>query len=73
MIALVVLGFAGFGYLQISELAKKQWWRELVVFTVLWLAGFVLSSLMTLGVQIPPLTMLMGKFIERLLYFVLQT
>ncbi|MEN6463001.1 MAG: hypothetical protein ABFC94_16745 [Syntrophomonas sp.] len=44
-IVLVLLGFVGFGYLQISSLAKKEWWRELAVFTVLWMAGFILSSL----------------------------
>lgn len=67
MIALVVLGFVGFGYLQISGLAKKQWWRELAVFLVLWLSGFILSSLLTLGIEIPPVTTLIGKLLMSLL------
>ncbi|MEN6389483.1 MAG: hypothetical protein ABFD04_03655 [Syntrophomonas sp.] len=67
MIVLVVLGFVGFGYLQISSLAKKRWWRELVVFLVLWLSGFILSSLLTLGIEIPPVTTLIGKFLTGLL------
>lgn len=67
MIALVVMGFVGFGYLQISSLAKKQWWREMAVFIVLWVAGFILSSLLTLGIEIPPVTTLLGKLLMDLL------
>jgi hypothetical protein len=67
MIVLVILGFAGFGYLQISSLARKKWWRELSVFIFLWLSGFILSSLLTLGIEIPPVTTLLGNLVTGIL------
>ncbi|MEN6461890.1 MAG: hypothetical protein ABFC94_11050 [Syntrophomonas sp.] len=52
MIALLILVFAIIALLQVPSLVRKQWWRELITFLVLWLLGLILSILVSLGVKI---------------------
>ncbi|MGE5379512.1 MAG: hypothetical protein ACM3NT_00430 [Methylocystaceae bacterium] len=67
MIILVVIGFILLGLLKIPNLVSKGWWRELVLFSVLWSAGLVLSILMTMGIKIPPITTIIGQSISGML------
>ncbi len=52
--------------LEIPRLAAKGWWRELVVFSLFLAAGFILSLLLTLGVQLPYISPAITHMIERL-------
>ncbi|MDP4093598.1 MAG: hypothetical protein Q8920_09580 [Bacillota bacterium] len=63
MIALLVIGFGAVALIQIPGLVRKRWWRELITFTVLLLAGFILSVVILVGVKIPPISTIINKFI----------
>ncbi len=64
MIALLLIGFGIVALIQIPGLVRKEWWRELTAFLVLWAAGLTLSILMAAGVKLPPVTMIIAKFIS---------
>jgi len=66
MIALLLLGFAGIALIQIPSLVHKQWWWELIVFTIFWLSGLILSVLLSLGVKLPPVTTIIGNYISKI-------
>ncbi|GAB6179235.1 hypothetical protein JCM14036_05540 [Desulfotomaculum defluvii] len=53
MIFLLILAFTTMACFEIPTMVQKQYWRELVLFLFLWLLAFVLSTLYTLGVQLP--------------------
>ncbi|NLW55132.1 MAG: hypothetical protein GX050_00680 [Firmicutes bacterium] len=53
MIFLVLLGFACIVAIELPVLIKAQYRRELVVFTILTGAAFILSILLALGVKLP--------------------
>jgi hypothetical protein len=60
-IILVVIAFALIAGFQTPGLIKKKEWKDLVVFGILWLTGFVLSFLLSLNVQLPsPAKMIMS-------------
>ncbi len=63
MIALLIMGFGIVALIQIPALVQKQWWRELIVFMVLWSAGFILSIMISTGITLPPITMIINKYI----------
>ena len=56
MIALLVIGFVILAGWQIPDLVQKRWWRELIVFSVLWSMGLILSVMLSLGITLPPIT-----------------
>jgi len=64
MSALLLLGFGIVALIQIPGLVRKQWWRELTAFLVLWAAGLILSILLAVGVQLPQVTTIIGKLIS---------
>jgi hypothetical protein len=53
MLLLLVLTFLAMAAWEAPGLFRKKLWRELSVFSVLWLLGFALSFLLTVGVQLP--------------------
>ncbi len=63
MIALLIMGFGIVALIQIPALVKKQWWRELICFTVLWSAGFILSIMISTGITLPSISMIINKTI----------
>ena len=66
MIALLLLGFGIVALIQISGLVRKQWWRELIVFTIFWLSGLTLSVMLSLGVKFPEVTMIIGNIVSKM-------
>lgn len=67
MIALLVIGFVILAGWQIPYLVRKRWWRELIVFSALWSAGFILSVMLSMGITLPPITTIINKSITGLL------
>ena len=66
MIALLLIGFGLVALIQIPGLIRKQWWRELIVFTILWLSGLTLSVMLSLGVKFPEVTMIIGNIVSKM-------
>ncbi len=64
MIAMLVIGFGIVALIQIPGLIQKQWWRELIVFIFLWLAGFILSVMVSTGITLPPISTIINKSIS---------
>ena len=67
MIALLLMGFIIVALIQIPSLIKKQWWKELISFTVLWSIGLVLSVVVAMGIRLPPVSTVIGQFITGML------
>lgn len=63
MIALLLIGFGIVALIQILGLVRKQWWRELICFTVLWSMGLILSLLISMGITLPPISTIINKSI----------
>jgi len=63
MIALVLIGFGMVALIQIPGLVRKQWWRELICFAVLWLMGLIFSMMVSVGITLPPLTTIVNQAI----------
>jgi hypothetical protein len=53
MLLLLVLAFLAMVAWEVPYLLREKLWRELTVFSVLWLLGFALSFLLTIGVELP--------------------
>ena len=53
MIILLIMTFVIIALLEIPELVKKEYWRELVAFSILLVLSFVLSLLLVIGVELP--------------------
>ena len=64
MIALLLMGFIIVALIQIPSLIKKQWWKELICFTVLWSIGLVLSMMVAIGITLPPISTIIGHYIS---------
>jgi hypothetical protein len=63
MIALLLIGFAIPALWQIPGLVRKRWWRELICFAVLWLMGLIFSMMVYMGINLPPISTVINKFI----------
>lgn len=50
---IVVIIYIAVAIIQIPGLVKKKLWKDLVVFSLFYIAAVVLSSLFALGVEIP--------------------
>lgn len=57
MIFLLVIAFIGVILFEVPGLIQNKHWRELAVFSILLLLGFILALLQTLGVKVPNLSM----------------
>ena len=68
MTFLIIFIFGVVAFLQILILLKKRYWRELIVFSLLHTAAFVLSLLYVLGVQIPSPMLFIKYVIENVLH-----
>jgi hypothetical protein len=67
MIVLLILGFAIIALIQVPSLVRKQWWRELIAFFVLWFSGLVLSVLLSLGVKVPGVTSVIWNLLSKIM------
>jgi hypothetical protein len=67
MIALLLIGFAIVALIQIPDLVRKQWWRELIVFMVLWFTGLTLSVMISMGINLPPISTIINNTITGML------
>ena len=63
MMALLLIGFGFVALIQIPGLVKKRWWRELICFAVLWSMGFILSVMVSRGINPPPISTIINKSI----------
>ena len=63
MIVLLLIGFAILALLQVPSLVRKRWWRELICFAVLWFMGLILSVMVSMGINLPPISTIINKFI----------
>ena len=63
MIALLIIGFAMLALLQIPSLVQKRWRRELICFAVLWFMGFIFSVMLSMGINLPPISTIINKYI----------
>lgn len=63
MIAILLIGFAMLALWQIPSLVKKRWRRELICFVVLWLMGFIFSVMISMGINLPPISTIINKYI----------
>ena len=58
MIALLLIGFT-----ILASLVRKRWWKELICFAVLWFLGLVFSVMVSMGINLPPISTIINKFI----------
>jgi len=63
MIALLLIGFGIVALIQIPGLVRKQWWRELICFAVLWFTGLIFSVMVSMGINLPPISTIINKSI----------
>lgn len=56
MIAFFIFGFGIMAFIQVPGLVRKQWWRELICFAVLWFMGLIFSVMISMGINLPPIT-----------------
>jgi hypothetical protein len=67
MSALVLIGFGIIALIQIPGLVRKQWWRELICFTLFWSLGLILAVILSMGIKLPPLTTIINDTITGIL------
>ena len=63
MIVLLLIGFAMLALWQIPGLVRKRWWRELICFAVLWFMGFIFSVMVSMGINLPPISTIINKLL----------
>jgi len=63
MITLLLIGFGMVALIQVPGLVRKQWWRELICFTVLWFMGLVFSVMVAGGINLPPITTIINDYL----------
>ena len=66
MVILVVIGFVVIALMEIPGLVQQKYWRELVVYCALLVPGFVMSVLLALGVNIPPVSTAIFEMVKKL-------
>lgn len=65
MIALLIIAFSMLALWEIPSLVRRGWRRELACYVILCLMGFIFSVMITMGVAIPPISTIIGKWIAR--------
>jgi len=63
MILLLLCGFGIIALIQVPDLVRRKWWKELICYVVLWLTGFILSVIMSMGIMLPPISAVINKYI----------
>jgi len=53
MLLIEIVVLAGLGWFGVKEPIKKKWWKELIVFSIIFLIGATLLILQTLDVKLP--------------------
>ncbi|HBT15578.1 MAG TPA: hypothetical protein DEB05_01320 [Firmicutes bacterium] len=66
MIFLVILGFGLIVVVEVPSLIRRQYWRELVVFSFFIFVGLLLTVFLTLGVELPYIDVGLTKLITGL-------
>ncbi|HBG15744.1 MAG TPA: hypothetical protein DDW93_03100 [Firmicutes bacterium] len=66
MIFLVILGFGLIVVVEVPSLIRRQYWRELVVFSFFIFVGLLLTVFLTLGVELPYIDVELTKLITGL-------
>lgn len=67
MILLLLIGFGIVALIQLPDLVRKKWWNELICFVVLWLTGFILSVILSMGIILPPISAIINRYITSML------
>lgn len=63
MIALLMIGAVMLALWPIPGLVRKRWWRELICFAVLWLMSFIFSVMISMEIELPPISTIINKYI----------
>jgi len=66
-VVFVIAVFIVIGLLDVPNLIKSRQWKELVVFSLLFITGFSLSFLMAIGVKLPSPILAAQDLIENVL------
>lgn len=65
MIVLLIIAFSMLALWEIPSLVRRGWRRELICFVILCFMGFIFSVMINIGVTIPPISTIIGKWITR--------
>lgn len=65
MIVLLLLGFSLIVAFELPMLVRKRMWRELSVFTVLLVVGFMLSIVQVLGIELSDLARVIESIFKK--------
>jgi len=68
MILLLLLAFLMVAFIEIPDLLKNRWWKELAGFIFLLSLGFVLSLLIFWGVKLPYVSLIINHLIDTFLF-----
>ncbi|AFQ43430.1 hypothetical protein [Desulfosporosinus meridiei] len=68
MLLLLISAFLGVVLYEVPNLIRNKYWRELVVFSVLFSLTFMLALLQTLGFQIPSPAIGVDYLVEDILH-----
>jgi len=66
-LALIIFAFAIICFIEIPDLVKKHYWRELVIFIAFLIPGFVLTMLVGLNIKIPSPIPVINFIVEQVL------
>lgn len=65
-VLLLVIGFTIIGFMQIPSLVRKRWWKELICFGVLWLSGLILSIMLAIEINLPPISTILTELLTKI-------
>jgi len=64
MVVWLIIAFLILSLLEVPDLIRKRWWRELAAYSFLLALGFGLSLLMVLHYRLPPVVSMIMKGIR---------
>lgn len=68
ILLIIVTGFTI--YIEVPGLVKKNYWREIILFSVLLTIGFIFLLLIIIGVKIPSPALYIEKIVNNLGYII---
>ncbi len=66
MIEQLLIVFTILALWQIPALLRRHWWRDLIVFSSFWFMSLILSVILGMGIELPPISTIINKFIIRM-------
>lgn len=66
MIEQLLIVFTILALWQIPALLGKRWWRDIIVFFGLWAISFILTVIVSMGIDLPPISTIINKFVIRM-------